>query len=200
MAIIDREAGRHNWDERAWSVVRRMVHTSADFDYVKNVRLHPAALDSALNALASGATIVTDTNMARVGISTARLEPLGGRAVCLIDDPRTAARAREQGVTRSLAAVDLAVEGGLADIFVIGNAPTALFRLIEHIRARRVSPALVVGVPVGFVNAAESKAALAELDTPFITSLGRKGGSNVAAGVINALVLLCGEDGKNERG
>jgi precorrin-8X/cobalt-precorrin-8 methylmutase len=193
MAIIDQEAGDHSWPPEQWPVVRRMIHTSADFDYLKNVRMHPRAIDSGMAALRDGCRLLSDTRMAQAGISQRRLEPLGARVECLMDHPEVASRAKEQGTTRAVAAVDLALQDGAPDIFVIGNAPTALLRLVEHIQAGRANPALVVGVPVGFVNAAESKDALAKLDVPFITALGRKGGSNVAASVINALAIMCAE-------
>jgi precorrin-8X/cobalt-precorrin-8 methylmutase len=128
--------------------------------------------------------------MARAGVSARRLEPFGAVVDCLIAAPETAARAQIKGLTRSAAAVDLAVDRMSRGIYVVGNAPTALFRLIERVRGGDAAPALIVGLPVGFVNAAESKAALLELDTPYITNVGRKGGSNVAASAINALADL----------
>lgn len=194
MAIIDHEAGAHGWPDPLWAIVRRMIHTSADFDYAASALIHPRAITSGLAALRRGCRLVTDTRMALAGIAQRRLAPWGASASCLLDHPEAEARATAQGATRSLAGLDLAVEGEQPpEVFVIGNAPTALLRLVEHIQAGRVSPALVVGLPVGFVNAAESKEALARLDTPFITNIGRKGGSNVAASVINALTLLCQE-------
>ena len=193
LRIIDREAGEHGWSREQWPVVRRMIHTSADFDYLETVRMHPRAVYSGLSALRSGCRLLTDTRMAQAGIGARRLEPWGAQVDCLVDHPEVARRAAAGGTTRAVAAMDLALEQGPFDIFVIGNAPTALYRLIEHFSAGRVSPALVVGLPVGFVNAAESKQALAELDLPFITALGRKGGSNVAASVINALAIMCAE-------
>lgn len=198
MAIIDSEAPDHCWDAAAWSVVRRMVHTSADFDYVGGVRMHPQAMASGMAAIRSGCRIVTDTRMAQAGISKYRLEPFGCTVDCLMSDTRTAELAKAHGTTRAVAAVDLALEDDAPLVWVIGNAPTALFRLLEHIEAGAAQPALVVGTPVGFVNAAESKDALAQADVPFITALGRKGGSNVAASVINALALLCLEAKSHE--
>ncbi len=192
--IIDAEAGQHGWPEAEWTVVRRMVHTSADFDYVRTARFHPRAVESGLAAIRAGRPIVTDTRMARAGISTARLAPFGVRVDCFIASPEAAEAAGKAGATRAAAAVDLWLERVGGGIYVIGNAPTALFRLIEHIDAGRVAPDLVVGLPVGFVNAAESKAALVETDVPYVTALGRKGGSNVAASVINALTALAAEE------
>lgn len=197
--IIDQEAGAHDWDETAWPIVRRMIHTSADFDYLANTRIHPQAIAAGVEAIIQGKAIFTDTSMAKAGISAARLAPFKVRVETLIADPRAAALAKQNGSTRASAAVDLALETISRGIYVIGNAPTALFRLIEHIREGRADPALVIGLPVGFVNAAESKAALAELDTPFITALGRKGGSNVAAAVVNALAIIAGKNTANQQ-
>ena len=131
--------------------------------------------------------------MARMGIRSRDLERFGGRVVCRMDDPATHAAARSAGTTRAAVAVAAAADEMEGGIYVVGNAPTALLQLIELVRAGRARPALVVGLPVGFVNAAESKAALAELDHPHITNHGRKGGSNVAAAVVNALILLAQE-------
>ncbi|WP_022661021.1 precorrin-8X methylmutase [Paucidesulfovibrio longus] len=178
-----------------WEVVRRMIHTTADFELLELVRFHADAVRAGVAALKAGARIVTDTEMARAGIPLRRMEPLGCSVTCLMNDPRVAELARENGTTRALAAVDVAVgaAGGAPlpdapDIWVVGNAPTALIRLLEHVRAGRTAPALVVGMPVGFVNAAESKELLLSQDVaPFVTIRGRKGGSALAASVINAL-------------
>lgn len=171
-----------------WRVVRRMIHTSADFELLKLVRFSPGAVAAGLAALARGCRIVTDTEMARVGMVARRMDPLGCRVECLMHDPRVAERARRDGGTRARAAVDLCLESGGADVWVIGNAPTALLRLLERLDAGASRPALVVGLPVGFVNAAESKILLqARSDVPFVTVDGRKGGSTLAAAVVNAL-------------
>jgi precorrin-8X/cobalt-precorrin-8 methylmutase len=191
--IIEAEAPAHNWPPQAWRIVRRMIHTTADFEWVTNVRMHPRAIESGLAAIRAGAVIFTDTRMAQAGISPRRLTPFGGQVRCLMDDPRVASLALEQGTTRAVAAVDLALPELEGAIYVVGNAPTALYRLLQHMAAGLARPALVVGLPVGFVNAAEAKAALAEIDQPFITAQGRKGGSAVAACVINALAEMCGE-------
>ncbi|MCL2028919.1 MAG: precorrin-8X methylmutase [Deltaproteobacteria bacterium] len=200
-AVISAEAGAHNRPPDEWAIVRRLVHTSADFEYVDGTVISPGAIEAGVSALKSGATIVTDTNMALSGISAARLAPWGNRLVCLIADEETRARARETGATRALAAVDLALElffqkaeGGL---WVIGNAPTALFRLLEKLDSEPQwpRPRLIVGLPVGFVNAVESKAALQAGPYPHISNRSRKGGSNVAAAVVNALAELACESG-----
>lgn len=192
-AIIDAEAGEHGHPPDRWPIVRRMIHTSADFEYLASVRFHPLAVSRGISAIRAGQDIVTDTNMARVGIRSALLKPFGGSVHCLMADPQVAAEAAASGRTRAAVAVEAAVKRMAGGIYVVGNAPTALLRLIELIQAGSASPALVVGLPVGFVNAAESKAALAKLDVPFITNIGRKGGSNVAASVVNALALMAQE-------
>ncbi len=185
--IIDKEAGEHNFSHKEWNIVRRMIHTSADFGYMRTVRFHPQAIEAAVNAIQKGTTIITDTTMALSGISRKRLEGFNANIKCLIGDPEVAKKAAAHKITRSQAAVDVVLTDMEGGIYVVGNAPTALLRLIELIKAGRAAPALVIGLPVGFVNAAESKAALMETDYPYITNLGRKGGSNVAACVVNAL-------------
>ena len=198
--IIDAEAGVHGWSAQEWPIVRRAVHTSADFDYVRDLIIAPTAIARGMAALRRGRTIVTDTRMAMAGISAARLEPFALTVRCLVDDPLVAKSAKRLGVTRSLLAMRTAVQQEDAGIFVIGNAPTALFELLRLIRDEGVRPDLIVALPVGFVGAAESKAELlaaaAEYQLPFITNRGRKGGSNVAAAVVNALLILAtGEAG-----
>jgi precorrin-8X/cobalt-precorrin-8 methylmutase len=167
-----------------------MIHTSADFDYLTSVRFHPEAVTAGIRAVRGGRNVVTDTNMARVGIRSRDLRPFGGSLECLIDDPTVARAARVSNCTRAMAAVDAAIPLMRNGIYVIGNAPTALLRLMELIAAGQAQPALVVGLPVGFVNAAESKAMLVKTAIPYISNVGRKGGSNVAASVVNALILL----------
>lgn len=189
-AIIDAEAGEHSWPPDQWSVLRRMIHTTADFEYVSGARFHPGAVEAGVAALRSGAAIVTDTNMAKSGISRARLAAWGNPVECYIAHPEVAAIAKERGITRAMAAADHAAALHPKGIHVIGNAPTALFRLLELIEAGQADPALVVGLPVGFVNAAESKAALVKSPAVYISNQGRKGGSNLAAAVINALAEL----------
>jgi len=191
--IIDREAGEHDFNGPQWSIVRRMIHTTADFEFKDIVRFHPGAIAAGIEAIRSGKMIITDTNMVRVGIRTRDLAPFGALVKCYMNDPLIHERAKSNGTTRARAAVDMALNDMKNGIYVIGNAPTALLRLIELINAGQARPALIIGLPVGFVNAAESKAALMELDYPYISNLGRKGGSNLAASVVNALVILAGE-------
>jgi precorrin-8X/cobalt-precorrin-8 methylmutase len=194
--IIDREAGPHSFTPEQWQVVRRMIHTSADFDYMQTVRFHPRAIAEGIKALQAGKPVITDTNMACTGIRKQDARRLGVKVGCHMDDPAVHAAAASSGTTRAAAAVDAAAAEMTGGLYVVGNAPTALLRLIEHVTSGQARPALIVGLPVGFVNAAESKAALAGLDYPFITNKGRKGGSNVAAAVVNALLLLAQEEKK----
>lgn len=189
-AIIDAEAGPHGFTSDAWSIVRRMIHTTADFEYIEKVRLHPKAIESGLAALRSGRPIFTDTEMVRAGIRKADATRMGVSVSCRITDATVGRLAQSEGITRSQAAVDAVLPQLNGAIYAVGNAPTALLRLNELIRRGAATPALVVGLPVGFVNAAESKAELLELPVPYITNVGRKGGSNVAASVVNALLIL----------
>jgi len=190
--IIDMEAGDHGWPEAEWQVVRRSIHTSADFEYAGSMVFSDGVMEKAVAALRSGSAIVTDTTMALSGISKGRLATFGCRAVCHVADPDVAEAARRAGVTRSIAAMRKAVASPDNRIFVIGNAPTALFELLRLISEGAAQPALIIGLPVGFVGAEESKNALAATDgsIPFITNMGRKGGSNVAAAVMNALAII----------
>lgn len=186
--IIDREAGPHTFSPAAWTIVRRMIHTTADFEYIDSVRFHPHAIERGIEAILSGKPIITDTEMARVGIRKGDTGRFGCAVECFIADPAVRERAQEEGITRAKAAVDMAAEKMTGGIYVVGNAPTALLRLLELIKEGKARPALIIGLPVGFVNAAESKSELLASDFPCITNIGRKGGSNVAASVVNAIV------------
>lgn len=190
--IIDAEAGPHAFDARQWPVVRRIVHTTADFDFVRATEFSPDAVSSGIAALRGGAKVLCDTNMVLAGVNKTRLAAFGSAIVCHVADPDVAARARAEGVTRSLLATRAGVAEGCG-IFLIGNAPTALFELLDLARAGQVAPALVVGVPVGFVGAEESKEALLASGLPCIACRGRKGGSAIAAAILNALMILAGE-------
>lgn len=187
-AIITEELGGRTFPKGVAEVVKRVIHTSADFDYADNLCFSPDAVEQAKAALEAGATIVTDTNMALAGISKPTLAKLGGKAVCLMADEAVAREAKERGVTRATVSMEHAAKLDGPLIFAIGNAPTALIRLHELIEEGAVSPALVIGVPVGFVNVVESKELFLGGDTPYIIARGRKGGSNVAAAIVNALL------------
>ncbi|WP_087066091.1 precorrin-8X methylmutase [Intestinibacillus massiliensis] len=186
--MITEELGGRMLDPQLAPIIKRVIHTTADFDYADQLAFSPDVVAHAKRALRSGATVVTDTNMALSGINKAMLEKLGGKAVCFMSDPAVAAEAKARVVTRATVSMEhaAALEGSL--IFAIGNAPTALIRLHELIGSGAVSPALVIGVPVGFVNVVESKELFIGGDTPYIIARGRKGGSNVAAAIVNALL------------
>lgn len=193
--IIDCEAGDHDWQETEWQVVRRAVHTSADFEYIRTMVFSDRAVEQAIAAIRNGAGIVTDTNMALSGIRQARLVPFGCTVSCHVADSDVGALAQREGITRSVTAMRKSIQNTNNQIFIIGNAPTALFELLRLIQAGQVHPKLIIGLPVGFVGAEESKNALAATDgtIPFITNMGRKGGSNVAAAVLNALAILAAQ-------
>lgn len=191
-AIIDREAGDHGFDARHWPVVRRIIHTTADFDFAHTTSFAPGALAAGLAALRRGAGILCDTNMVLAGVNKPRLSRFGADIACHVAEPAVATAARAEGITRSIVATRQGVEEG-REIFLVGNAPTALFELLRLAREGAVAPALVVGVPVGFVGAAESKEALLASNLPYITCRGRKGGSAIAATILNALLLLAEE-------
>lgn len=186
--IITQELGGRTFPAGIDLIVKRVIHTSADFDYADNLCFSEDVVARAKEALAAGATIVTDTNMALAGISKPTLAKFGGKAVCFMADPEVAQEAKERGVTRAVVSMEHAARLDGPLIFAIGNAPTALIRLHELIEEGTLSPALVVGVPVGFVNVVESKELFLGGETPYIIARGRKGGSNVAAAIINALL------------
>ena len=178
------------------AVVKRVIHTTADFDYAKNLRFTPGAVEAAVRALQRGAVIVTDTNMALAGISRPGLAKLGCEAVCYMADSAVAEAAKQAGTTRAVAAMHRAAREHPGAILAVGNAPTALLTIAEEIEAG-LRPALVIGVPVGFVNVVESKETLFAIceqhGVPAIAAMGRKGGSNVAAAICNALVYSAAE-------
>ena len=187
-AIITAELGDRSFPEGVAEVVKRVIHTSADFDYADNLCFSPDVIEKAKAALAAGATVVTDTNMALAGISKPALQKLGGRALCLMADADVAREAKARGVTRATVSMEHAAKLDGPLIFAIGNAPTALIRLHELIGEGAAEPALVSGVPVGFVHVGESRELFLGGDTPYIIARGRKGGSNVAAAIVNALL------------
>jgi precorrin-8X/cobalt-precorrin-8 methylmutase len=187
---IEAIVGNHNLAPEVWFVVRRMIHTSADFDYLHNVRCHPQAIAAGVAALKTGCILVTDVRMVQAGIPMRRLAALGGQSLCFMDSPAVIQEAARRGVTRASVAIEQTRSFWDGGVVAIGNAPTALRKLLELIAAGQGRPALIVGIPVGFVDAAESKEALTQQDCPYITSLGPKGGSPVTASVINALAIM----------
>jgi precorrin-8X/cobalt-precorrin-8 methylmutase len=187
--IIESELGATGFSPDEFAVVRRAIHATGDFSFAENMRFHPEAIKAALLAIREGKNILVDVNMAANGISTALLTPFGGRVICRIKEPETVTLAKKNRSTRSDAAMARATKDNIG-IVAIGNAPTALLKVMEMIDQGLFAPDLVIGVPVGFVNAMESKAMLAEKPYPFITSLGRKGGTPVAVAAVNALLRL----------
>lgn len=179
-------------DEKLAPIIKRVIHTTADFDYVDNLFFSPNVYDIAMDAIKSGPTIITDTNMAKSGINKGALSKLCGKAECFMADEDVAIRAKAEGTTRAYAAMKKAAglessEGGHY-IYAIGNAPTALIELDSLIKEGLVHPALIIGVPVGFVNVVAAKELIIESGVPCIVARGRKGGSNVAAAIVNALM------------
>lgn len=197
MELIDAEMGEHSFTEEQLPIVKRCIHTSADFDYVKNLHFTDRAVQAGLEAIRSGCTIVTDTRMAWSGVNKRVLERFGGQAVCYISDDGVAKEAGERGVTRAAVSAERAALLSGPVIFAVGNAPTALVRACELMEEGKFTPALVIGVPVGFVNVVESKELLLTMPGEHITARGRKGGSNIAAAICNALLYTVSN---NERG
>ena len=171
-------------------IVKRCIHTSADFDYAKNLCFSQNAVEKAIDAIKKGACIVTDTQMAKAGINKRALARYGGEVYCFMSDEDVAEIAKENGSTRATASMDKAATMEKPLIFAIGNAPTALIRLYELIQDKRIAPELIIGVPVGFVNVVQSKELIMKTDVPYIVAKGRKGGSNIAACICNALLYM----------
>lgn len=173
------------------AVVMRVIHTTADFDFRENLYFSPGAVKAGIEAFKAGAWVVTDTNMARAGVSKTALEKLGGEVRCFMADPEVAEAAKERGRTRAALSMEAAAKldtGGAPLILAVGNAPTALARARELLEEKKLSPALVIGAPVGFVNVVESKELWLDAPCPRIIARGRKGGSAVAAAIVNALL------------
>jgi len=191
-AVIDREAGPHNYAPEQWPVVRRMIHANADFDFNGLTEFHPQAVSAGLAAiLLRGARVVADVEMICVGLSAPRLAHFGISTHQFISDADVIELAQAQGTTRAVQAMRKAHRLGLLDgaIIGIGNAPTALIEVVRLIREEGVRPALVVGMPVGFVSAAESKDMMAlQADVPWVVIRGRKGGSTLVVAAIHALL------------
>lgn len=186
--IITKELGDVELDPLQAPVIKRVIHTTADFDYLHNLSFSEDAVSRLRQAIREGACIVTDTQMARSGINKKELARYGGEVYCFMSDEDVALRAKEQGSTRAVASMDKAAGLGKDLIFAVGNAPTALVRLYELMREGRLTPRGIIGVPVGFVNVVEAKELILQTDCPHIVARGRKGGSNVAAAICNALL------------
>ena len=195
-AIIDSEAGPHDFKPDQWQVVRRVIHATADFEFKNLICFSPHAIESGIKALRGGCPILVDVRMISAGLNDARLSAYGCSVYSYISDEDVIAEAKKNNSTRAIESMRKAqrmgkLEGG---IIAIGNAPTALLETARMIKEERLRPALVIGVPVGFVSAAESKEAILKLDVPFIVARGRKGGSPIAVAIIHALLLLSTEE------
>ncbi len=192
MQVIENEIGVHNYNEKEWPIVRRVIHSTADFDFARNnsIIFHNDAIENGLNALKTGRSIIVDVNGVVGLINKQRVKEFGNNIICKISDSEIVLQAQKENKTKSQMSMRMAssdIDGG---IVVVGNAPTALLEVIQMIKEKAVKPALVIGMPVGFISAAESKEELAKMDVPFITNKGRKGGSPSAAAIVNALYKL----------
>lgn len=188
MEIITGELNGRTWPEPEFSIVKRCIHTSADFDYADNLCFSEHAAMLGVEALRRGAVIVTDTKMAWSGINKKKLEEYGGEAFCFMADEDVAREARERECTRAAVCMERGAALDREVIFAVGNAPTALIRLYELIQKGKVKPALIIGAPVGFVNVVEAKELIMTAGVPYIVPRGRKGGSNIAATICNAML------------
>lgn len=186
--IISELLGSRKLDPENEMVIKRAIHTTADFDYADNLVFSEHAVRKGIEALRGGCDIVTDTQMAKAGINKTILQKLGGQVHCFMSDEDVAQEAKERGVTRAIVSMERAAKLDKPCIFAIGNAPTALVTLRQLLDAGKISPALIIGVPVGFVNVVESKEMILQSQVPHIVARGRKGGSNVAAAICNALL------------
>ncbi len=189
--IITEELG-YALPEKEAPIIKRCIHTSADFDYAENLCFSEDVVEKALKALKNGACIVTDTQMAKSGINKKALAKYGGEVYCFMSDEDVAETAKKNGTTRATASMDKAAGMDKPLIFAIGNAPTALVRLYELIEDGKLKPELIIGVPVGFVNVVQSKELIMQAEVPYIVAKGRKGGSNIAACICNALLYMAG--------
>ena len=196
MQIIDDEVGPHQYDKFEWPIVRRVIHATADFDFAgKNkIIFHKDAVMNGINALKEGCSIVVDVNGVIGGMNKQNPKDFGNKVICNISDPDIAEQAKKENKTRSQMSMRAAVSEINGGVVAIGNAPTALLEVIQMISEGITKPALVIGIPVGFVAAAESKEELQMIDVPFITNTGRKGGSSCAASIVNALFKLSREN------
>lgn len=186
--IISELLGDRKLEPENELVIKRVIHTTADFDYADNLAFSPCAVAKGIEALRNGCHIVTDTTMALSGINKTILGKLGGQVHCYIADPDVVEGAKARGITRSTVSMEKAAKLDKPCIFAIGNAPTALIALHDLMEAGKLDPALIVGVPVGFVNVVESKELIMSDNVPYIVGKGRKGGSNVAAAICNAML------------
>ncbi|MCH8914253.1 MAG: precorrin-8X methylmutase [Thaumarchaeota archaeon] len=193
MQMIEDEIGTHQYNEKQWPIVRRVIHSTADFDFAgKNkIIFHKDAIDSSMNALRNGCSIVVDVNGVIGGLNKQNPKDFGNNIICNISNPEIMELAKKEGKTRSQVSMRAAISDINGGVVAIGNAPTALIEVIRMVKEGIVKPALIIGIPVGFICAAESKEELSKLEeVPFITNIGRKGGSSSASAIINAIFKL----------
>ena len=192
MQIIENEIGSHSYNEQEWPIVRRVIHSTADFDFARDNKIifHKDAIKNGLEALKNGSSIVVDVNGIIGLLNKQNPKDFGNNVICNISEPSIMEAAKEAGKTRAQMSMRIAKEDMNGGIVVVGNAPTALLEVMEMIREGITKPALVIGIPVGFVSAVESKDELSRMDIPFITNQGRKGGSPCASAIVNALYKL----------
>jgi precorrin-8X/cobalt-precorrin-8 methylmutase len=194
-AIIDSEVGGHDFSPAEWQIVRRVIHATADFEFKELMKFHPEAVAAGIAALRQGCNLVLDVQMIEAGLNQERLKYFGCQTYCSISDPDVIARAKELNTTRAIEAIQKLYQLGKLDgaIIAVGNAPTALLEILKLIDEGKARPSLIVGVPVGFVSAAESKEWLEQSPIPWLAARGRKGGSTIAVAILHALFALAVE-------
>ena len=199
MEIIENEIGLHSYSKDEWPIVRRVIHATADFDFARQnmIVFHRNAISSGINALKNGCNIIVDVNGVIGGLNKENLKEFGNKVICNISDPKIVEEAKKLNKTRAQTSMRMAGSEMNKGVVAIGNAPTALVEVIQMIRENVIQPALVIGIPVGFVCAVESKEELQSLDSPYITNKGRKGGSPCASAIINALFKILKEKSKD---
>ena len=192
MQVIEREIGSHSYNKKEWPIVRRVIHSTADFDFAREnaIVFHKDAIESGLNAVKSGCSIVVDVNGVAGLLNKQNTKKYGNNVICRISDPEITRQVQESNKTRAQMSMRMSSSDIDEGLVVIGNAPTALLEVIQMVKEGITSPALIVGMPVGFISAAESKEELRKVDIPFITNKGRKGGSPSAAAIVNALFKM----------
>ncbi|OBA02365.1 precorrin-8X methylmutase [Paenibacillus polymyxa] len=189
-AMITEELGEHPFTAEQYPVVQRVIHASADFELGRSMVFHPKAIEAGIAAIRTGQPVVADVQMIQAGLSKDRIRQFGGDVHVYISDPDVMEEAKRLNTTRAIISMRKAIQAGEGGIYAIGNAPTALLELIRLVKEGAAKPGLVIGMPVGFVSAAESKDELRKLDIPFITNIGRKGGSTIVVAALNAISLM----------
>ncbi|CAM4376776.1 precorrin-8X methylmutase [Paenibacillus alkaliterrae] len=188
--IITEELGEHPFTEQQYPIVQRIIHASADFELGRSLVFHKDAIEAGIKSIREGRTVVADVQMIQAGVSKERLERFGGGVKVFISDPDVMEEAKRLNTTRAIISMRKAIKEADGGIYAIGNAPTALLELIRLVKEGEARPGLIIGMPVGFVSAAESKDELRKLDIPFITNIGRKGGSTIVVSAINAISIM----------